>query len=106
MSAQPVASTSWIVADMDSTLIRKEGNIYGDLNASPCCKPLLSFLKAGGSLLVVTSDDGYRPFTQMWDQIPIEFRSTGQVWISTGDGAALFCGDDHGEVRLPRTHVH
>ena len=84
----------WLVADMDSTLIRKDRGVYGSLDDSPCRAPLLEWLRSGGSLLVVTSDDGWRPFEQLWKQIPSELRV--RVAMSTSDGAALFRGDTHG----------
>ena len=79
---------------MDSTLIRKDRGVYGSLDDSPCRAPLLEWLRSGGSLLVVTSDDGWRPFEQLWKQIPSELRV--RVAMSTSDGAALFRGDTHG----------
>ena len=85
---------SWLVADMDSTLIRKERSVYGTLDESPCRGPLIEWLSGGGSLCVVTSDDGLRPFEQLWNQIPSELRT--RVAISTSDGAALFRGDAQG----------
>ena len=88
----------WIVADMDSTLLRKELGVNGDLDNSPCRAPLFEWLQQGGSVCVVTSDDGFRPFTQMWEQIPAELRADGRVAISTSDGAALFRGGPAGEV--------
>lgn len=51
----------WIIADMDSTLIRKERGMYPDLNDSPVKPHLLRWLQSGGHLLVVTSDEGHRP---------------------------------------------
>ena len=65
---------------------------------SPCREPLFEWLKLGGNLCVVTSDDGFRPFTQLWEQIPAELRADGRVAISTSDGAALFRGGPAGEV--------
>ena len=85
---------AWLVADMDSTLIRKERGVYGTLDDSPCRAPLLEWLRRGGSLCVVTSDDGWRPFEQLWNQLPAELRV--RVSISTSDGAALFRGDAEG----------
>ena len=85
---------SWLVADMDSTLIRKERSVYGTLDDSPCRAPLVEWLAGGGSLCVVTSDDGWRPFEQLWSQIPSELRI--RVTMSTSDGAALFHGDSQG----------
>lgn len=84
----------WIVADMDSTLIRKERSVYGMLDDSPCRGPLLEWLGKGGSLCVVTSDDGWRPFEQLWKQIPAALRV--RVYMSTSDGAALFRGNAQG----------
>jgi hypothetical protein len=94
----PPMTRRWIVADMDSTLLRKELGVNGDLDNSPCRAPLFEWLQQGGSVCVVTSDDGFRPFTQMWEQIPAELRADGRVAISTSDGAALFRGGPAGEV--------
>ena len=78
----------WIVADMDSTLIRKERGVYPDLNDSPCKSPLIQWLKTGGQLLVVTSDEGHRPFRQLLGQIPIELRHS--IKLAAGEGAAMY----------------
>ena len=88
----------WIVADMDSTLIEHgpDKSALGDLDTSPCAAPLFEWLEAGGRLLVVTSDDGYRPFTSLWEQIPAALRANGAVCLSTSDGAALYTGDAEG----------
>ena len=88
---------SWLVADMDSTLIRKERGVFGTLDESPVRGPLIAWLTGGGSLCIVTSDDGWRPFEQLWQQIPRELRI--RVAISTSDGAALFRGDAQGRPR-------
>ena len=81
----------WIVADMDSTLIRKERGEYPDLEDSPCRPHLLQWLTSGGKLLVVTSDEGHRPFRQLLGQIPSELRPS--VVLAAGEGAALYKHD-------------
>eukprot|EP00936_MAST-01D_sp_MAST-1D-sp1_P002050 g2050.t1 len=88
----------WIVADMDSTLIKHgtDKSALGDLSISPCAAPLFEWLETGGRLLVVTSDDGYRPFTSLWEQIPAALRANGAVCLSSSDGAALYTGDAEG----------
>lgn len=79
----------WICADMDSTLIKKVRGEYPDLNASPCRAPLLRFLGLGGRLLVVTSDEGHRPFRQLLAQIePAALRR--RVILSVGDGCLIY----------------
>lgn len=77
----------WIVADMDSTLIRKAPGEWPGLDASPVRPHLLAWLASGGSLLVVTSDDGHRPWRQLVGQIPEALREN--VLLATADGAAL-----------------
>ena len=83
----------WIIADMDSTLLRKSPGEWPDLEEtgreedSPVRLPLFTWLRSGGSLLVVTSDDGHRPWRQLMRQIPAELR--GSVVLSTADGAVL-----------------
>ena len=52
----------------------------------------MSWLRAGGGLLVVTTDDGHRPFGKVWASIPAELRR--RVLISTSDGASLFRGTE------------
>ena len=81
---------------MDSTLIRKDASASGNLHDSPCRAPLLQWLRGGGSLCVVTSDDGHRPFAALWEHIPRHLRP--QVVLSTSDGAALFRGDAQGDL--------
>ena len=78
----------WLVADMDSTLLQKERGMYPDLNASPCQPHLLTWLRSGGKLLVITSDEGRRPFKQLLGQIPRELRAA--VVLAAGEGAALY----------------
>jgi hypothetical protein len=78
----------WIVADMDSTLIKKERGEYPDLNASPVKQHLIHWLTSGGHLLVVTSDEGHSPFKQLIGQIPSQLRSS--VILATGEGAVLY----------------
>ena len=53
---------------------------------------MLSWLRAGGGLLVVTTDDGHRPFGKVWASIPAKLRR--RVLISTSDGASLFRGTE------------
>jgi hypothetical protein len=77
----------WVVADMDSTLIRKSPGEWPDLEDSPVRAPLCTWLGSGGSLLIVTSDDGQRPWRSLIRQIPERLR--GNVVLSTADGAVL-----------------
>ena len=77
----------WLVADMDSTLLRKSPGEWPDLEDSPVRFPLFTWLASGGSLLVVTSDDGQRPWRALLRQIPERMR--GSVVLSTADGAVL-----------------
>lgn len=77
----------WLVADMDSTLLRKSPGEWPDLEDSPVRLPLFTWLASGGSLLVVTSDDGQRPWRALLGQIPEGLR--GRVVLSTADGAVL-----------------
>jgi hypothetical protein len=77
----------WLVADMDSTLIRKARGEWPDLDESPVRPHLFEWLRTGGSLLVVTSDDGHRPWRSLLGQIPAELRQ--RVALSTADGAVL-----------------
>ena len=91
----------WVVADMDDTLLEKKPpgsksptKTFAD---SPCYEPVLSWLKAGGGLLVVTTDDGHRPFGKVWSSIPAELRR--RVLISTSDGASLFRGTEAGALQ-------
>ena len=88
----------WIVADMDKTLMDKKAGTYPTFSESPAFQPVLQWLKYGGKLLCVTSDDGHRPFGQFWDNIPASHRKNGQVLLSTAGGATLFAGDSEGEV--------
>ena len=77
----------WVVADMDSTLIRKAPGEWPGLDTSPVRPHLFAWLESGGALLVITSDDGHRPWRQLLGQIPETLR--GNVLLSTADGAAL-----------------
>jgi len=89
----------WIVADMDDTLVRKLRLPFRtSLATSPCFEPLIQWLGAGNGLIVVTSDDGFRPFNNLWDAIPQRFRAEGRVLLSTSDGATLFTGDEQGNL--------
>ena len=65
----------WIVADMDDTLVRKLPHgtkQHTSLATSPCFEPLNRWLAAGNGLIVVTSDDGFRPFSALWEPLPIQ----------------------------------
>ena len=83
---------------MDKTLMDKKAGTYPTFSESPAFQPVLQWLKYGGKLLCVTSDDGHRPFGQFWDNIPASHRKNGQVLLSTAGGATLFAGDSEGEV--------
>lgn len=88
LSRVALRTSPYIVADMDSTLIKKARNVWGDLNASPAKPHLLQWLSTGGRLLIVTSDEGYRPFHQMLGQIPSDLRRN--VVMCIGEGAVLY----------------
>lgn len=77
----------WIVADMDSTLIRKARGEWPELNESSVRPHLVEWLRTGGALLVVTSDDGHRPWRALLRHIPEPLRD--RVALSTADGAVL-----------------
>lgn len=66
----------------------------------------MQWLSAGGSVCVVTSDDGYRPFESLWRQIPAELRANGRLVLSTSNGAALFYGDQDGELLEDEVYWH
>jgi len=60
-----------VVADIDGTLVGRPGFRDGKYQAptlreSPCLRPLCRWLELGGSLLVVTSDDGNGPIKRVW----------------------------------------
>lgn len=84
----------WIVADMDGTLVGLPGFVAKGkykaptLAESPCLQPLCRWLRAGGRLLVVTSDDGDGPVRRVLQHLPPELLP--RVLFSTSDGAALF----------------
>ena len=88
---------------MDETLITKGTR---DFRTSPCYDPLLKLLRLKNDvefkLLVVTSDDGYRPFA-VWDSLtagneellfghdiadttPKDSLSAGKILFSTSGG--------------------
>ena len=92
------ATQKWIVADMDKTLMDKKAGTYPLFAESPAFLPILNWLQRGGKLLCVTSDDGYRPFHQFWDNIPTCHKKNGQVLLSTAGGATLYKGNDCGEA--------
>ena len=101
---------SWVVADMDGTLVGKPGRTSdGDyaaplLDASPVFEPLVQWLELGGNLLVVTSDDGNWPIRKVWRCLPLKYRTVSsaaaprRVALCTSDGAALFHGDAEGNL--------
>ena len=76
----------------------KQPGTYPAFSDSPAFQPVLNWLSLGGKLLCVTSDDGYRPFRQFWDDIPNGHKRNGQVLLSTAGGATLFTGDNDGEA--------
>ena len=49
-------------------------------------------------MLVVTTDGGMRPFVAIWDCIPPQRRANNKLLIATSDGAALYGGDEAGEL--------
>eukprot|EP01050_Picozoa_sp_SAG11_P023497 SAG11_NODE_4736_length_1786_cov_1.609959_1_plen_222_part_00 len=58
---------------------------WPELAESPVRSHLLEWLELGGRLLVVTSDDGHRPWRALMRQIPPPLRL--RVVLSTADGA-------------------
>eukprot|EP00928_Gymnodinium_smaydae_P030712 TRINITY_DN22762_c0_g1_i1.p1 TRINITY_DN22762_c0_g1~~TRINITY_DN22762_c0_g1_i1.p1 ORF type:complete len:508 (+),score=72.17 TRINITY_DN22762_c0_g1_i1:45-1568(+) len=116
------APLGWIIADMDGTLVGKPGFVAPGryeaptLADSPCLRPLCRWLRAGGRLVVVTSDDGDGPVRRVLSHIPAELLP--RVLFSTSDGAALFrCREDRAlsavegygaQLRLPsdKAYLH
>eukprot|EP00747_Dinoflagellata_sp_TGD_P057705 gnl/TRDRNA2_/TRDRNA2_150775_c0_seq2.p1 gnl/TRDRNA2_/TRDRNA2_150775_c0~~gnl/TRDRNA2_/TRDRNA2_150775_c0_seq2.p1 ORF type:complete len:456 (-),score=85.06 gnl/TRDRNA2_/TRDRNA2_150775_c0_seq2:6-1301(-) len=95
------AAPLWLVADMDKTLIDKPPPATKNspaLSQSPTYGPVMSWLRRGGRLCVVTTDDGYRPFRKLWNEIPKELRAERRVVMASSDGAALFYGDEEGNL--------
>lgn len=92
----------WVVADMDGTLVGLPGFVSRGryeaptLAQSACRQPLRRWLRAGGRLLVVTSDDGDGPFRRILSDMPPELLP--RVMFSTSDGAALFDCQPSGEL--------
>merc|ERR1712194_1172 len=96
-----VGRPKWLIADMDETLLAKACR---DIKDSPCYPHLVRFLandERGGDkaeehrntqssknrLLIVTSDDGHRPF-RIWREFPVHLRK--QVLLSVSEGASLW----------------
>lgn len=52
---------------------------------------------------MVTTDDGYRPFRKVWDDIPADLRANRRVVFATSDGAAIFHGGAEGELVEDKT---
>lgn len=91
----------WLVADMDKTLIDKPPPAVRpspSFSQSPAFAPTIKLLQSGGRLCVVTTDDGFRPFQHLWQEIPAELRSDRRVVMATSDGAAMFYGDKDGQL--------
>eukprot|EP00392_Amoebophrya_sp_AT5.2_P002975 g2980.t1 len=91
----PVLPRLWIVADMDDTLVAKRSRSLRD---SPCYPHLLKWLRIGAQdkakafktgLLIVTSDDGFRPFRLCWDQWPVDVRE--RILLAPAEGGSLWC---------------
>ena len=101
----------YIVADLDDTLVHKpppgsrrkpadtdaKDKVRG-LPGSPVYAPLLKWLERGHGLVVVTTDDGVRPY-HLWDALPAAHRCDGQAILATSDGAALYSGDSEGNIQ-------
>ena len=89
------------MADLDDTLLEKKPpgskSAQTTFAESPCYEPVLSWLRAGHGLCVVTTDDGHRPFGKFWSSIPTELRR--RVFISTSDGASLFSATEAGALQ-------
>ena len=78
----------WIVADMEETLLLPKAmrNIW----ESPCWAPLSRLLSDDRvRLLIVTSDDGHRPFG-VWEQFFAREEFSPRVLLSTSQGCALW----------------
>lgn len=104
-----VGFAGWVVADMDGTLVGQPGFKEGKyrtptLAESPCFEPVCRWLRSGGGLLLVTSDDGNGPFRRIVKHIPAELRH--RVLLSTSDGAALFTLGTDGEPTLVEGYGH
>ena len=94
----------WIVVDMDSTVVqRPESGLFPTLNESPCLQPLLTSLKYGIGLCVVTTADS-RSFWQVWDCIPSELRRDRRVVMSLSEGGCVVYGDEHGAPQLDQEY--
>ena len=94
-------ATPFLVADLDDTLVRKlPPGTKGpcSLLESACLEPLVTWLGSGKGLVVVTTDDGHRPYRNFWNQLPATARA-GDCFLSTSDGAMLFKGDAAGDLQ-------
>ena len=103
----------WLIADMDETLVPKS---MREFRSSPVCNPLLLKLKDRRvHLVIVTSDDAYRPFL-IWDQLLdrvdgvfnngeankidlAESDLSNRVWVSTSQGCGFFQRDKSGKIK-------
>ena len=84
----------WLIADMDETLLPKS---MRELRSSPVWNPLHRLLlDKCVHLVIVTSDDAYRPFL-IWDQLLAgevnKEDLSNRIWVSTSQGCALFQRD-------------
>ncbi|CAD7966702.1 unnamed protein product, partial [Amoebophrya sp. A120] len=90
----------WLVADMDDTLVAKRSR---DLKQSPCYEWLLYWMRdLNHPLLIVTSDDGYRPFRLCWDQFPEDVRKN--LFLSTAEGASLWTHRTNADLIFSQLH--
>lgn len=87
-STSPIRHPLWLVADMDETLLAKKCR---DIREAPTYNSLIKWLHPStglnNKLLIVTSDDGFRPF-RIWSQLPDEVKPN--VLLSTAEGAWLW----------------
>ena len=84
----------WLIADMDETLLPKS---MRELRSIPVWNPLHRLLlDKCVHLVIVTSDDAYRPFL-IWDQLLAgevnKEDLSNRIWVSTSQGCALFQRD-------------
>ena len=102
----------WLIADMDETLVPKS---MREFQSSPVWNPLLLKLKDKRvHLVIVTSDDAYRPFL-IWDQLLgradgvfnngeankidlTESDLSNRIWVSTSQGCGFFQRDKLGNT--------
>ncbi len=85
-----IADGQWIVADMDGTLIAPPGrNVQPTLEESDAKAAIMSWLAAGGHLIVITSCETNRSIDRFAKFIPEKYLNKGQLVFSSNGGAVL-----------------